>query len=848
MAERRRILLLEARPRKPLPIVFGTWNPLDKSAGVTLSNGNLTASPTTATSDGGVRGTAAMTTGIHYWEVRAAAIAQGTFVLQVGIASAAHTLGNQLGFDAGIDSIQGCDLAGNWRVAGVVSSGGSGMGALATADIIRNWYDADNGVYRCARNGGLWYTIISDPTLSTRAWYPIVQLSRGKQVVANFGASAFAHYAAFGDQARPGVYPNPGTVETPVYFSSSKFRAPATDKLPAVQYQPRIARDPDYVTNRQVRPWVVGGRGSSDRGRLVLRNQDGALDEMASWEWRDAPYQALEGYAGDARADFTVRSAGRIEVARKDDARNLVVRIADPVAATERLLQTRLYPPTYANPALAGKPLPIVIGPALFCGGKLRTPDLLDPVSSNAHDWSFEPVVLETIYDRGNPFAAPPTDWDYLADGTGAKLVNRPDGPVVANVIGSSRANALLFDVWNVWDYPSFPAWAGGTPSGWVKTGTETATRRIQQSGTAAQFLGDGTGDVQIARGSLVADGTDALYYAEITISAYTSGYVALRAGTQVVRRLRGVGKHAVLFYAAASSAPNLAVVAAAGATNVTISAARMTYAPTARTVTEFVAHVQLLAGLGSIFIDLPAPINAYRLGTYIDVPMTVRTLLQQVVDSFCGWMTSRRDGSLAIGALNRSAAAPVLRLDNRYIRTVTRTIQPLTGLTTRVAGQKNHRVHTDGELANSVDAAAIGRAQATPATRANLTSEYLCIRGWSPATAPGKGLMTAPTPRLTTAYVHAEAATAQETLLQLPAQIQAEANRVPAMLGLSEVPEYVVSGPLSAVGGHLLEHGQKIFVVWDDHDLQAGKELVVMGVYDEFFSGEVRLTLWELR
>lgn len=64
-----------------------TWNPSDKSAGVTLSNGNLTA---TGSGNGGVRGTSVISTGKFYWECTITAYGGGT--PEIGICSATATL------------------------------------------------------------------------------------------------------------------------------------------------------------------------------------------------------------------------------------------------------------------------------------------------------------------------------------------------------------------------------------------------------------------------------------------------------------------------------------------------------------------------------------------------------------------------------------------------------------------------------------------------------------------------------------------------------------------------------------------------------------------------------------
>ena len=73
-------------------MTYATWNPSDKGAAVTLSNGNLTAS---AGSDM-VRATISKSSGKWYWEVTFDSLAG----LTLGIATSSATLTSYLGSDA----------------------------------------------------------------------------------------------------------------------------------------------------------------------------------------------------------------------------------------------------------------------------------------------------------------------------------------------------------------------------------------------------------------------------------------------------------------------------------------------------------------------------------------------------------------------------------------------------------------------------------------------------------------------------------------------------------------------------------------------------------------------------
>lgn len=76
-----------------------TWNPSDKSALITLSNGNLTATKTN-TSYGTVRATESKSSGKFYWEVKIDVTESSTFSQFIGIATSAAGLYAGLGYDA----------------------------------------------------------------------------------------------------------------------------------------------------------------------------------------------------------------------------------------------------------------------------------------------------------------------------------------------------------------------------------------------------------------------------------------------------------------------------------------------------------------------------------------------------------------------------------------------------------------------------------------------------------------------------------------------------------------------------------------------------------------------------
>lgn len=166
---------------------YATWNPADKHANVTLSNGNLKA----AVSGGwySVRATIPKTAGKHYWELTLTA--RGT-ACRNGVGSSS----------AGLTTAPGDDVYGwGWQTHGYIYHNGTSAAygaAQATADIISIALDLDNGKIWFGKNG-VWPNSGNPETGAYPAYtgvtgnlFPMLG-AIGGTVTANFGASAFAY-------------------------------------------------------------------------------------------------------------------------------------------------------------------------------------------------------------------------------------------------------------------------------------------------------------------------------------------------------------------------------------------------------------------------------------------------------------------------------------------------------------------------------------------------------------------------------------------------------------------------------------------------------------------------------
>lgn len=167
-----------------------TWNPADKAASITLSNGNLTATSSATDSSHLVRSTTGRSAGFLYFEIKvSAAAASGA---TVGICTTAlATTGAQLG--SATESF-------GWSQGGAfqhnLSTGGSGV-TFTTNDILgwaldlanKKLYVSKNGVWAfgCNPATGAGFAFTGTPT-----YFAAVTPNAGT-FLANFGASAFAN-------------------------------------------------------------------------------------------------------------------------------------------------------------------------------------------------------------------------------------------------------------------------------------------------------------------------------------------------------------------------------------------------------------------------------------------------------------------------------------------------------------------------------------------------------------------------------------------------------------------------------------------------------------------------------
>jgi hypothetical protein len=176
-----------------------TWSPTDKSAAITLSSGNLTAT-STGTGLSAVRATSAMASAKYYWEVTVGAVNGSSLQPSIGIANASMALNNYVGSDT--------------NSVAIVTSGGvllnaaslGAIGAFTAGDVMDVAVDTTAKKIWFRKNGGNWNNDVianQNPALGvggmsfssiTGPYFPATsgQNSPNSAVTVNFGATAFA--------------------------------------------------------------------------------------------------------------------------------------------------------------------------------------------------------------------------------------------------------------------------------------------------------------------------------------------------------------------------------------------------------------------------------------------------------------------------------------------------------------------------------------------------------------------------------------------------------------------------------------------------------------------------------
>lgn len=184
-----------------------TWNPADKTAGFTLSGGDLTASDGGSSSYENVRATEGKSSGKYYWEITVTSASVGNDMV-VGLRNDAENISDNwsIADDFGLRSNGSTTVGGSSATVAITP----GISFDALNAVIMQAVDFDAGKYWQGRDGVWAGTPEGDPAAGTDptitnipagTWKPWVGTDNSGNTVsftANFGATAYAHTAPAG--------------------------------------------------------------------------------------------------------------------------------------------------------------------------------------------------------------------------------------------------------------------------------------------------------------------------------------------------------------------------------------------------------------------------------------------------------------------------------------------------------------------------------------------------------------------------------------------------------------------------------------------------------------------------
>lgn len=230
---------------------WNSWNPLDKAAAATLSNGNLTLSTGAGTS-GGARAVSGYSAGKHYWEYTITTV--GADGSMVGFGRAAGNIASYPGADANGWSYyyNGQKYTNNANVA---------YGAAYTSgDVISVLLDMDAGTATFWKNGVSQGQAFTGLTGTIYPWVGDGGSGSSSVVILNTGGAAFAYTPPAGYALR-----------SDMVLQGKAVTAPAGQSKANLALQVRHNGE-TVVANTDLKGWVARDGSTFVQGTLVLKS------------------------------------------------------------------------------------------------------------------------------------------------------------------------------------------------------------------------------------------------------------------------------------------------------------------------------------------------------------------------------------------------------------------------------------------------------------------------------------------------------------------------------------------------------------------------------------------------
>lgn len=752
----------------------------------------------------------------------------------VGVASADADLSDSLGADAfGV----GYDLA-----TGDVITGGAVVATVAAAvsgDIIGVQADLADGTVRFLLNGSPVHTETLSSTLQGAELYPAASIGSGSEadgrVFLNAGQRAFEYPLADSD----GWYTVPVTIDTLRFADGQSYFSAPSDDIPNAWFHGVIAGSSVTIV-RALNFWPWGS--SQSRGtaaQFVILDPDGEYDSLIGANIRDLEVTIHEVEDGSTPfADAVLVGTFVLErVEAIDDGRKRIT-LRDRTAVLDQPLQSRLFLPNLAED-IANRPVPLAIGvarsiePVLFNDGAGSSGALkLYQVGDRALQG------FGTLRDKGDPLTIA-TDWNIRPGQQQIELVENPQGKLtldvssiggdaIVNIVPTTRAdwdtssNVTGTTVYTFGDgsltvngrIESYLQESGvltaGRSYGWVLT-IDSMSEGVSQDGVPVR-VSIGEGVTSDPNGPIL----DSPHFSATSAGTYTGAFTAVATGP-ITLALRGV-----VTITNAAVVSRFEVFEAADTSSDTLQPA--TLAQFAQDVLQ--ARGGLLSSQWSQAdaAAIDAATGYAGLGYWTREPVSVGQALQSALTSYtaCYWQDAA--GTIRFSRLidpaSQSSTGTITQDVTLGDLAVAADNAP--GLAAQMAGRRNWLVLDPTDFVTDF-------VDVPFAVRRELSRRFRAVRTTG-----------VPFP---SEYAHARgAADPVETLLDDPADIQAEIDRV-ATLYQTVRFFYTVSVDIESVGAY--ELGQTWTLQYPRYGLDAGKPCLITAITEDRVNRTATLRLW---
>jgi hypothetical protein len=758
----------------------------------------------------------------------------------VGIATEDADLSDYLGADGyGI----GYELA-----TGDIHAGGSVVATVAPAgegDIIGVQADLADGAVTFLVNGTPVHTQGFDSGLMGETFYPAASMGSGPEADArlflNSGQRAFEFPLADSD----GWYSIPATIDTLRFADGQTYFSAPTDDIPNAEFRGVVAGSAVTIV-RGLNFWPWGSeqsRGSA--AQFILLDPRGEWDSLIGANLRDLPVTIQEVADGSVplSAAKLVFSGVLEKVDALDDGRKRVT-LRDRTAVLDQPIQSRLFLPNLAED-IANRPVPIVIGvarsiaPVLFDDGLDSSGALpLYQVADRAMQG------FGALRDKGDPLAIG-VDWAIRTGGQAIELYENPIGKLTLDVssIGGDTITNIVPTTRTDWDTSVNVT---GTTTYTFGDGSLTINGRLESYLTEGSVLtadrsygfilvidsmSEGVSQTGVPVRVSIGEGVTAdvngpilnsPHFSATSAGTYTGSFTAAATGP-ITLGLRGV-----VTITNASVVSRFEVFEAADTTSDTLQPA---------TVTQFAREV--LQTRGGLTADewsqadaeaIDAATGYAGVGYFTREPVSVGQALQEALTSYtaCHWQDSagRIRFTRLIDPASQTPTGTITPSVMKSDLVVTRDDAP--GLTAQMAGRRNWEVLSATDFVSDF-------VDVPFAVRRVLSRRFRAVRTTG-----------VPFP---SEYAHARGATDPvETLLDSPADLQAEIDRVAALYTVVRY-FYLFSVPIEAIGEYELGQTWTLQYWGEDgsprYNLGAGKPCLLTSITEDRVNHVATLRLW---